>query len=113
MEFEEMFKSEQNCIDYLESLRCPNGFECSQCGSIRFWKKNKGRYECSDCHKETTVTANIMLHKSAKPLLIWFHAIWWMRIVINDYYRWLVWLFGIGRFRLFVPNSEIDSKGGR
>lgn len=78
MEFEERFKSEQDCIDYLKSLRWPNGFECPHCGSIRYWKKNKGRYECSDCHKETTVTINTMFHKSTKPLLIWFHAIWWM-----------------------------------
>lgn len=78
MEFEEMFKTEQDCIDYLASLRWPDGFECPQCGSIRFWKKNKGRYECRDCHKETTVTNNTMFHKTTKPLLIWFRAIWWM-----------------------------------
>jgi transposase-like protein len=78
MEFEEMFKTEQECIDYLASLRWPNGFECPQCVSIRFWKKNKGRYECCDCHKETKVTTNTMFHKTTKPLLVWFHAIWWM-----------------------------------
>ena len=73
-----MFRTEQDCIDYLVSLKWPNGFQCPQCGSIRFWKKNKGRYECSDCHKETTVTNNTMFHKTTKPLLIWFRAIWWM-----------------------------------
>lgn len=78
MDFEEMFKTEQDCIDYLVSLRWPNGFECPQCGSIRFWKKNKDRFECSDCHKETTVTNSTMFHKTTKPLLIWFRAIWWM-----------------------------------
>lgn len=78
MEFEEMFKTEQDCIDYLVLLRWSNGFECPQCGSIIFWKKNKGRYECRDCHKETTVTNNTLFHKTTKPLLIWFRAIWWM-----------------------------------
>jgi transposase-like protein/predicted RNA-binding Zn-ribbon protein involved in translation (DUF1610 family) len=78
MEFEDMFRTEQNCIDYLVSLRWSDGFECPQCGSIRCWKKNKGRYECSDCHKETTVTNNTIFHKTTKPLLIWFRAIWWM-----------------------------------
>ena len=43
-----------------------------------FGKRIKDGYECSDCHKETTVTNNTMFHKSTKPLLIWFHAIWWM-----------------------------------
>ncbi len=73
-----MFKTEQDCIDYLVSLRWPNGFECPQCGSIKFWKKSKGRFECCDCHKETTVTNNTMFHKTTKSLLIWFRAIWWM-----------------------------------
>jgi predicted RNA-binding Zn-ribbon protein involved in translation (DUF1610 family) len=75
MVFEEMFKSEQNCLDYVASLRWPNGFVCPQCGSIRFWKKNKGRYELSDGHKVSVVTNNTMFHKSTKPLVIWFHAI--------------------------------------
>ncbi len=78
MEFEKMFNTEQDCIDYLVSLRWPKGFECPQCGSIRFWKKSKDRFECCDCHKETTVTNNTLFHKTTKPLLIWFRAIWWM-----------------------------------
>jgi transposase-like protein len=78
IEFEKMFKTEQDCIGYLETLRWPNGFQCPQCASIRFWRKSKGRYECCDCHNETTVTNNTMFHKTTKPILIWFHAIWWM-----------------------------------
>ena len=36
MEFEEMFKTEQDCNDYLASLRWPNDFECPQWGAIPF-----------------------------------------------------------------------------
>lgn len=78
MEFEEMFKTEQDCIDYITLIKWPHGFECPICGSIRYWKKNKGRFECSDCHTETTVTNGIIFHESTKPLMIWFRAIWWM-----------------------------------
>ena len=78
MEFEAMFKTEQNCIDYIESIRWKQGFVCPMCGSIRYWKKSKGRYECIDCGAETTVTNGTIFHKSTKPLVIWFHAIWWM-----------------------------------
>ena len=78
MEFEGMFKTEQDCIDYITSIRWAHGFECPVCGSIRYWKKNKGRFECRDCHTETTVTNGTIFHKSTKPLLIWFRAIWWM-----------------------------------
>lgn len=78
MEFEKMFQTEQDCIDYVTSIRWVHGFECPVCCSRRYWKKNKGRYECRDCHTETTVTNGTIFHKSTKPLLIWFRAIWWM-----------------------------------
>ncbi len=78
MEFEKMFKTEQDCTDYLISIRWPHGFECPACGSIRSWKKNKGRFECIDCHRETTVSNGTIFHKTTKPLLVWFRAIWWM-----------------------------------
>jgi len=35
MEFEEMFNTEQDCIDYLVLAQWPHGFECPVCGSIR------------------------------------------------------------------------------
>jgi transposase-like protein len=66
IEFEEMFKTEQDCIDYLIAVRWPHGFECPVCGSIRSWKKNKGRFECVDCHTETTITNGTIFHKSTK-----------------------------------------------
>jgi len=78
MDFEKMFNTEQDCIDYLTAMRWPHGFECPLCGSVRSWKKSKGRFECVDCHTETTVTNGTIFHKSTKPLLIWFRAIWWM-----------------------------------
>lgn len=78
LEFERMFKTEQSCIDYLVSIRWPHGFECPVCGSIRSWEKSNDRFECIDCHKETTVTNGTIFHKSTKPLLVWFNAIWWM-----------------------------------
>jgi len=73
-----MFNTEQDCIDYLIAMRWPHGFGCPVCGSVRSWKKSKGRFECIDCHMETTVTNGTIFHKSTKPLLIWFRAIWWM-----------------------------------
>jgi len=78
MEFEDMFKTEQDCINYLTSARWPKGFECPTCGSIRSWEKSKKRFECIDCHTEITVTAGTIFHKSTKPLRVWFQAIWWI-----------------------------------
>ena len=78
IEFEKMFRTEQDCINYLASVRWPNDFVCPVCGSIIHWKKTKGRYECKDCKAETSVTSGTIFHKSTKPLFIWFRAIWWM-----------------------------------
>ena len=100
MEFEEMFKTEQDCIDYLISVRWPHGFECPVCGSVRSWKKSKGRFECIDCHKETTITNGTIFHKSTKPLLIWFRAIWWMVAQKNGVSaKGLLKILGLGSYQ--------------
>lgn len=78
MEFEKMFTTEQDCVDYLTSIRWPQGFVCPTCASIRHWEKTKRRIECIDCHTETSITSGTIFHKTTKPLLVWFHAIWWV-----------------------------------
>lgn len=100
MEFEEMFRTEQDCVDYIISIRWPNGFECPVCYSIRYWKKNKSRFECRDCHSETTVKSGTIFHKSTKPLLIWFRAIWWMVAQKNGVSaKGLQKVLGLGSYR--------------
>ena len=100
MEFEDMFRTEQDCIDYLVNIRWPKGFECPVCGSIRSWKKIKGRFECIDCHAETTVTNGTIFHKSTKPLMIWFRALWWMVAQKNGVSaKELQKIIGLGSYR--------------
>lgn len=123
IEFEELFKTEQNCIDYLIAIRWPHGFECPICGSIRSWKKSNGRFECIDCHKETTVTNGTIFHKSTKPLLVWFHAIWWMIAQKNGVSaKGLQKILGLGSYqtawtwlhkfrRLMILSSRTKLKG--
>jgi len=95
-----MFKTEQDCIDYLTSIRWPQGFECPTCGSIRYWEKSKKRFECIDCHTETTVTNGTIFHKSIKPLRIWFHAIWWIVAQKNGVSaKGLMKVLGLGSYR--------------
>ena len=100
MEFELMFKTEQDCIDYLRMIRWPHGFECPVCGSIRSWEKSNGRFECIDCHRETTITNGTIFHKSTKPLLIWFHAVWWIIAQKNGVSaKGLQKILGLGSYR--------------
>lgn len=123
MEFENTFRTEQDCIDYLISIRWPNGFICPVCASVRYWRKTKGRFECIDCHKETSVTNGTIFHKSTKPLLIWFHAIWWIVAQKNGVSaKGLQKILGLGSYktswtwlhkfrRLMVFNDRSKLKG--
>lgn len=123
IEFNEMFKTEQDCISYLKSIRWPNGFECPVCGSIKYWEKNNSRYDCRDCGCETTVTSGTIFHKSTKPLSVWFSAIWWMVAQKNGVSaKGLQKILGFGSYqtawtwlhkfrRLMVLNSRSKLKG--
>ena len=100
IEFENMFETEQSCIDYLASVRWPNGFCCPLCASINHWKKTKGRFECKDCNTETSVTSGTIFHKSTKPLFIWYRAIWWMVAKKNGVSaKGLQKILGIGNYQ--------------
>jgi len=100
IEFDRMFKTEQDCIDYLISIRWSQGFECPTCGSVRTWKKSKKRFECIDCHTETTVTSGTIFHKSTKPLKVWFYAIWWIVAQKNGVSaKGLMRIIGLGSYR--------------
>lgn len=75
----ERFHSEQNCIDYLEHLRWPNGVACSRCGSLSISRiKERNQFECNSCRYQFSVTAGTIFHDSHLPLWKWFLAIYMM-----------------------------------
>ncbi|MHB1611672.1 MAG: transposase [Sulfobacillus sp.] len=52
IEWQDRFRTEEACQDYLYHQRWPHGFVCSQCGGTKCWKVHRfGRtvplYECS------------------------------------------------------------------
>src|SRR5665648_1095603 len=52
------FSSGAGCRDYLEWLRWPEGFVCSQCGHAGGWRLGDGRWMCAGCSHRTSVTAH-------------------------------------------------------
>lgn len=74
-EFQAWFGSEDDCLDYLEWLRWPNGFVCGACGSAG-WRLADGRFMCSGCGSRTSVTAGTLFDRSRTPLSVWFSACW-------------------------------------
>jgi transposase-like protein len=75
-EFLAWFRSDEDCLDYLEWLRWPGGFACPHCGHAGGWRLADGRIECGDCARRTSVTAGTIFDRTRTPLTVWFHACW-------------------------------------
>jgi Transposase zinc-ribbon domain len=73
-ELEARFSSEQACRDYLFRLRWPEGFRCSRCGETKAWLLQSGRWQCTRCGHQTSVTAGTIFQDTRTPLTIWFRA---------------------------------------
>lgn len=68
------FGTERKCREYLANLRWPDGFVCSKCGCLL----SNGRYQCAECHHQTSGTAGTMLHRTHMPLTQWFLAFYFV-----------------------------------
>jgi transposase-like protein len=76
LELEERFSTEKACINYLQKLRWPNGFDCPHCHAQEFWKTNRELFHCAKCGAQSSVTSGTILHGTRKPLPVWFRTIW-------------------------------------
>jgi predicted RNA-binding Zn-ribbon protein involved in translation (DUF1610 family) len=76
--FQVDFPNEASCAAYLFRKRWPNGFVCPNCGFERYTplSSRAHTYECSRCHRHTSVTSGTMMHRSKHPLTVWFSAAW-------------------------------------
>lgn len=75
-EFQAWFRSDADCLDYLEWLRWPQGFACLSCGHDEGWRLGDGRFMCSICGSRTSVTAGTIFDRTRTPLTVWFTACW-------------------------------------
>lgn len=74
-EFHAWFRTDADCLDYLEWLRWPAGFACPACGH-NGWRLGDGRFMCSGCGGRTSVTAGTIFDRTRTPLTVWFTACW-------------------------------------
>src|SRR6266576_4462622 len=75
-EFQAWFRTDEDCLDYLEWLRWPAGFICPRCGHGTGWRLGDGRFECAGCRSRTSVTAGTIFDRTRTPLTVWFTACW-------------------------------------
>jgi transposase-like protein len=78
MEFDERFATEEACRAYLIRLRWPDGFRCPTCGHTVGWVMERNLMLCARCRHQTSITAGTIMHKTRKPLRMWFKAMWWI-----------------------------------
>lgn len=71
------FPDEDACARHLAKLRWPDGFTCPACGAGKGWELETKPFtwECAGCHRQTSVTAGTVMHRSKLPLRTWFEAI--------------------------------------
>jgi len=76
-DFDSRFPDDAACARHLAQLRWPDGFVCPACGVCKGWELETKRFtwECSGCHRQTSVTAGTVMHRSKVPLRTWFEAI--------------------------------------
>ncbi len=78
-EFLEEFKNEDDCWNYIYEIRWPNGFMCPKCREHdKYWLTDRKLIHCSSCGHQTSVTGGTIFHGTRKPLLLWFHIMWWV-----------------------------------
>lgn len=72
------FLSDDDCVDFLDWLRWPEGFVCPWCAGVGDWSTSPGTHRCSDCGRRVSVTAGTVFHRTRTPLTVWFEAAWLM-----------------------------------
>ena len=77
-EFLSQFPDEKSCWLYLIDIRWPEGYVCLYCQSTKYWLTSKHKIHCSQCEKEFSITSGTIFQDTKKPLLLWFHIMWWV-----------------------------------
>jgi len=72
------FPDEKACWQYLIDIRWSEGYICSSCQSDKYWLTSKHKIHCSTCEKEFSITSGTIFQDTKKPLLLWFHIMWWV-----------------------------------
>ena len=77
--WQQQFNTEDDCLEYLKKMKWPNGFICPGCGNDHSYEiRSRHLYECTQCKKQTSVTAGTLFHGSRITLIQWFWAIYFL-----------------------------------
>ena len=74
----DMFPDEASCLEYLITIRWPDGYRCIRCANKNTLKTGRGLYRCKSCKYEGSVISGTLFQGTHKPLRLWFQAIWYV-----------------------------------
>lgn len=75
--FDERYGTEDKCWARLVELRWPKGFECPNCGGLKYCVVGKRKlFQCATCRRQTSVTAGTIFASTKLPLKTWFRAMY-------------------------------------
>jgi len=77
--WQQQYSSHEKCLSYIENQKWPTGFICPHCDNNHgYFTSKRHHYECSDCHKQTSIIADTLFEGSRLPLTKWFCALYWI-----------------------------------
>jgi Zn ribbon nucleic-acid-binding protein len=78
-EFLARFNDEDACRQYLFEMRWSSGYVCPKCKiEAKHWFTAQNLIHCGACGHQNSLTAGTLFHGTRKPLLLWFHIMWWV-----------------------------------
>jgi hypothetical protein len=90
--FEEVFRSEESCVEYIKKLRWGGEYICPhpRCKATEqpYYHKKRNLFQCKSCERQYSVLTGTLFHNSNKSLLRWFNFLWILmsqRIVRRKY----------------------------
>lgn len=82
LDFQERFRTEEDCRLFLIEQRWPNGFTCPNCGhDDGYWLPKRHLFQCCVCTQQTSATAGTIFHGTRVSLLNWF---WMIFLIAQD-----------------------------
>jgi len=70
------FQTEEQCREYLASVRWRDGFRCQFCNHHKYWLDSRNRYICTSCRSHNSVLAGTVMQDTKLKLRTWLTAMW-------------------------------------
>ena len=76
IKFNQRFKDDDDCLEYLAEVKWLNGYKCKRCNNTRFGNgKNIHNKRCTKCRYDESPTVGTMFEKLKFSILIAFHIV--------------------------------------